>query len=332
MHGNGRDDAALEMENGASRVLAVTDGEAKNLSITAIVLTYNEEIHIDRCLSNLTEIAERIVVVDSNSTDATIERARYHGADIYRREFRNQADQFKWALEAVSVDTDWVLRLDADEYFEPPLIDELRERLGSLSPRTTGVVLRRKLIFRDKWIRHGGYYPTELLRLWRRGKAEVLQSWMDEHVVVTEGDLVTFEHDFCDHNLRDITWWTEKHNRYATRKMADLVAREVSLEESGAHALHAAPVRCRTERRRFLQDVAYPRTPLYLRAVLYFLYRFVGRLGFMDGKQGFLWHALQGFWYPLLIDIKIEDARRLIAEKGIAAFKEDMLRRHGIVL
>ncbi len=300
------------------------------LSITAIILTFNEDIHIQRCLANAAQVAERLVIIDSFSSDRTVEIARQFGADVYQRRFLNQAEQFQWALDNCDIRSEWVLRLDADEYLEPELIKEIRTRLPLLPIEVTGVRLRRKLIFRGKWIRYGGYYPTVLLRLWRTGKAEIQQLWMDEHAVLKEGKSIVFKQDFCDHNLRDITWWTDKHNRYSTRKMADFIA----LEFGPGRA--AGTEREKTDQARTWQKSAqywaFRKTPLYFRSVLYFLYRYIIRLGFLDGKQGFLWHALQGLWYFLLIDLKIEDARAFIAAHGVEAFKDHLKSHHEIDL
>lgn len=305
-----------------------TDGSASRLSITAVILTRDEDIHIARCLTNAKQVARRIVVVDSFSNDRTVEIARELGAEVFQRKFRNQADQFQWAIDNCEIRTDWVLRLDADEYLEPALIEEIRHRLPSLPDEVTGVMLKRKLIFRGRWIRFGGYYPTVLLRLWRTGKAVLTPTWMDEHVVLKDGRSVTFAHDFCDHSLKDITAWTEKHNRYATRKMVDFIALDYGL--GTAHP--AAPRTHHRAWRRFFRYSLFRRLPLYLRSGLYFLYRYVIRLGFLDGGNGLVWHGLQGFWYHLLIDAKVAEARAHIHAHGIDSFKAHLKTHHGIEL
>ena len=297
------------------------------LSITALVLTFNEDIHIERCLKNAFEVAQRVIVVDSFSTDRTVEMARAFGAEIVQRAFIHQADQLQWALDNLDIKSDWVLRLDADEYLEPALVSEIRERLPGLPKAVAGIRMKRKLLFRDKWIRYGGYYPTELLRLWRRGQVRVQQLWMDEHIVLKGGgQQILFRYDFCDHNLRDVTWWTDKHNRYATRKMVDFITIEHGLRRDSGATDKARLVK------QFLQYTLFRRTPLYLRAVLLFAYRYLLRLGFLDGKHGFVWHTLQGFWYAMLIDAKVEEARNFIAAHGIDAFKAHLADRHGIKL
>lgn len=152
--------------------------------------------------------------------------------------------------------------------------------------------------------------------------------WMDEHVTLSGGGVhIDFHHDFCDHNLRDITWWTDKHNRYATRKMVDYIGMEYGLwpvEDTIADKSRRV--------KHFLQYSVFRRAPLYFRAAMLFIYRYVLRLGFLDGKHGFVWHAMQGFWYSMLIDAKVEEARAFIAVYGIDAFKSHLNERHGIKL
>jgi len=302
----------------------------EQLSLTVIILTYNEEIHIERCIRNVLPLVERVVVVDSFSTDHTIEIARGLGAEVVQRKFKNQADQFQWVLDTIPLTSDWILRLDADEYLEPALIDEIRCRVPRLPFETTGVNFKRKFIFREKWMRWGGYYPTVLLRLFRRGAARIEQRWMDEHAVLTRGSAVTFKQNFADHNLNDITWWVEKHNGYAVRQMVDFLNLEhrifaADYTSSSAASSHAMW-------KRFLRNNVFGRLPLYVRSLLYFLQRYFLRLGFLDGRQGFVFHVMHGLWYFVLIDAKIEDGRAVIAREGIEGFKAWVHNRHGIDL
>jgi glycosyltransferase involved in cell wall biosynthesis len=300
------------------------------LSITAIILTFNEEIHIERCIASVASFVQRIVVVDSFSSDRTVEIAKRFGAEVTQRAFKHQADQFQWALDNCQLATDWILKLDADEYIEPALASEIAERLPGFPEHVTGVRLKRKVIFRDRWIRHGGYYPAIFLRLWRTGAACIEQRWMDEYAVLVRGESVTFAADFVDHNLHDISWWVDKHNRYATRQMVDFINREVGLFPIDASMEQRA--HSQAPWKRFLRNRVFAKAPLYLRSVLYFLYRYVLRVGFLDGKQGFLFHAFQGFWYFLLIDAKIEEARIFIRDHGVEAFRRRLVEHYKIDL
>jgi glycosyltransferase involved in cell wall biosynthesis len=300
------------------------------LSITAIILTFNEEVHIDRCLSRILPLVERVVVVDSFSTDRTVEIARGRGADVLQHAWKNYSDQFQWGLNTAKPTTDWVLRLDADEYLEEGAQIELRGRLAVLPSVVTGLQFKLKVIFRGRWIKHGRYYSTLLLRLWRNGVGQIEQRWMDEHIVLSHGRTERLVGgDLVDHNLKDIGWWTDKHNRYATRHMVDFINREYRLFGEDERITETAAA---ARRKRFLKNSVYGRAPIYLRAVLFYIYRYIFRLGFIDGKQGFVFHFLHGFWMYMLIDAKIDEARSYIRENGIEAFRCHLARHHGITL
>lgn len=303
---------------------------AARLPVTALVIAFDEAIHIARCLDRLVPFVERVVVVDSYSRDDTVAIARAHGAEVVQHAFTTHAAQVNHAIGVAAATTPWTLRIDADEYFEPGALTALGAFLRDQPAEVTGVTLRRKFIFRDRWIRHGRYYPVVLLRCWRTGKAVCERRHMDEHMVLTAGRAAAFAGgDFVDHNLKDIDDWTAKHNRYATLAMVDAMVREFGLapEDERVSATGGA-----AKRNRVLKQSVYGRAPLFLRAVLLYLYRYVVRLGFLDGRAGFLYHTLHGLWVHLLIDAKIDEARTLIRREGPEAFRRHLRDRHGITL
>ena len=297
-------------------------------SITAIILAGNEEIHIARCLSRIMPLVERVVVIDSFSSDRTVEIARSMGAEVLQHAWKNYSDQFQWGLDNAKPTTAWVLRLDSDEYLEPGAQAALRQGLATMPDDVTGLTFQLKVIFQERWIRHGRYYSTVLLRMWRTGVGQIEQRWMDEHIVLSRGITQQIAGgDLVDHNLNDIGWWTDKHNRYATRHMVDYINREYGLyaEDDRIQSTAAA-----ARSKRFMKNSVYGRAPIYLRAVLFYLYRYVIRLGFLDGKQGFVFHFLHGCWMMMLIDAKIDEARTYIAAHGIEAFKQHLKSHHKI--
>ena len=298
--------------------------------ITAIVLTRDEAVHIARCIERLRSLADRIVVVDSRSTDNTVAIAQAAGAEVWGHDFTNYAVQFQWALDQLGGSLGWVIRIDADEWFEPSAIAELKRRIEQASPDVGAFEIRRKVIFRGRWIRWGGYYRTVLTRAWRAGTAHIEQRWMDEHIVVDQGRIERIgDGDLVDENLKDITDWTAKHNGYTTRQMIDFINLEVPLVRitEAATTLNRA-----AQTQRFLRNRVYARSPLYLRALLYFLQRYILRLGFLDGRQGLVFHTLQGFWNFFLIDAKVDEARSYIRDHGADAFRQYLATRHGIDL
>lgn len=309
------------------------DGVAAPLSakpsITAIILAFDEEIHIERCIRRLWPVVQRIVVVDSMSTDRTTDIACGLGAEVLQHPWKNYADQFQWGLDNADIRTDWVMRVDCDEYLEDGLQSEIHARLDGLPPEITGVDFKLKVIFRDRFIRWGGYYRTTLTRLWRTGVGQIEQRWMDEHIVLSSGRTERFGGgDIVDQNLKDIGWWTDKHNRYATRQMVDFINLEYDLFPMDNRVKRQANARAKWKR--FLRNKVFGTTPLYLRSVLYFLQRYFLQGGFLDGKEGFVWHFLQGFWFFVLMDAKIDEARSYIRANGKAAFIEHLRTHHKI--
>lgn len=278
--------------------------------IAVLILTHNEARHIGRALHSVASLATEVFLVDSGSTDRTIEIAESMGARVLTNPWTNYAQQFQWGLDNAPITADWVMRLDADEIIEPDLVETIRARLPTLPAPVTGVNLKRKHIFMGRWIRHGGRYPLTLLRLWRRGKARIEQRWMDEHMLLTEGAAVTFEGGFSDINLNDLGFFTDKHNKYATREAVDILNQRYCLFPRDAAECVSASAQA--AQKRGIKEKFYNRLPFGVGPMLYFLYRYIIQLGFLDGREGAIYHGLQGFWYRYLVDAKVEEFRREI--------------------
>ena len=279
---------------------------SERASIAVIILTYNEALHLPRALEHIVGFAQEIFVVDSFSTDGTIDLARNHGAQVLQHTFQNQAKQFEWALENAPITAEWVMRLDADEVVEADLATEILAKLPQLPSDVTGVNLNRKTIFQGKFIRHGGRFPLILLRIWRRDKARIEDRWMDEHIYLTEGRSVTFRGGFADQNLQDLTFFTDKHNQYASREALDVLNKRLHLFELPS-ALTTESTARQAKMKRFLKESVYNRIPFEISAFAYFLYRYIIQLGFLDGRQGLVYHVLQGFWYRFLAGAKLRE-------------------------
>lgn len=271
---------------------------------SVIILTYNEEANLPACLESVKGLARDVFVVDSGSSDRTLEIARLAGARVAQHEFETQAQQLNWALEHLQLQPGWVLRLDADERLTPELAQELRTVLPTLGEDITGLYVKRRVYFMGRWIRHGGYYPTWLLRLWRRGKAVSEEQYLNEHMILLEGTVDRLENDIIDWNQKGLSFWVDKHNHFATRYARELVAaRDGSLRD--VSSIPSTPLGSQEQRKRWLKENLYARSPLFLRSFLYFAYRYFFRLGFLDGREGLVFHFLQGCWYPFLTDAKV---------------------------
>ncbi len=268
--------------------------------LSVIILTYNEELNIEACLKNIFGWAGEIFIVDNGSTDKTAEIAKNYEARIIEHEdYKNQAQQFNWALDNLKIKNEWILRLDADEYLTEELKNEIAETLKSVPKGINGYYMKRRGYFMGKWIRHGGYYPTWILRLFRYGKGRSEDREMDEHIILSEGKAERLKNDFIDDNKKNLESWIFKHNNFSTRE-----ARERLRGESAGIGGQAG-------RKRWLKQNLYFRLPLFFRSFLYFIYRYFFRLGFLDGKEGLIFHFLQGFWHQFLIDAKIYEKLKI---------------------
>lgn len=281
-------------------------------SLAILLLTHNEERNIQKCMESLLLLTNRIFIVDSGSTDATVSIARSMGATVDVHPWTTYADQFNWGLDTFDFGTEWIMRMDADE----ELTDELRVELPSLlenpDPDLTGIFVRRRVYFLGRWIRHGGYYPTWLLRVFRAGVGRCESQWMDEHIVVQRGYTVRLKADIIDRNNKDLTFWTDKHNQYANREVRDVLERRKGRRQT--RGVTPSLSGSQAEARRWAKENLYERSPLFLRAFSYFVYRYIFRLGFLDGKEGLIFHFLQGFWYRFLVDAKLFEKFRNAGE------------------
>lgn len=281
--------------------------------LTVIILTKNEAIHIRRALANIKGIAKKVVVVDSFSTDSTAEIAESQGAIVLKNKFINYAKQFQWALDNSEINTKWVMRLDADEIIEEDLRVELENKLNKLPDDIVGINIKRKHIFMGKWVRHGGRYPLVLLRIWRNGHGRIEDRWMDEHMIVWGGRTITIEGGFSDHNLNDITFFTTKHNSYATREALDILIQRLKLAPRD-EALNAKSSSTQAAIKRWLKESVYNKLPFTVSALFYFLWRYLFQLGFLDGRTGLIYHFLQGYWYRFLVGAKLMELEYAISD------------------
>ncbi len=269
-----------------------------NSTLSVIILTANERLHIRRCIEKIKPLAREVFVVDCHSTDGTQAIAQACGARVVEHDWPgNQADQLNWAIDHLPITGDWVLRLDADEYLTDALKTEIETKLDALPAEVAGVTMSFRVVFMGKQLRFG-MPRVELLRLWRRGLATCERRKMDEHMVLTaEGRIVRFNGYFVDDNRNDLVWWTQKHLGYARREVEAL--QQMDSAPPGLSAQAA--------RKRRAKGV-YAKLPLFWRSAAYFLFRYVVLLGFLDGRAGFLRAFLQAWWYRTLVDALLYEA------------------------
>lgn len=282
------------------------------VDLTVVILTKNEEKNIVKCIESFQGIVKRFVIVDSYSTDSTKkicselnEKLQKIGSslDFYENKWVDYATQLNWGLTQTSITTEWSMRMDSDEELLPELTEEINNKLGTLKKPVNAVILRRRVYFMGKWIKHGGRYPELLLRIFRTGMALCEQKIMDEHMILLEGKAIEFRNDLVDNNQKNLEWWTAKHNWYSNREVLDHQMTlknqtDTSLEESGSSSSQATI-------KRVVKNGGYYKLPIFLRAHIYFVYRYYIKLGFLDGKEGKIFHFLQAYWYRFLVDAKM---------------------------
>jgi glycosyltransferase involved in cell wall biosynthesis len=257
-------------------------------------------------LTSLDGIADSIVVIDSFSSDNTVQIAKDYGARVVQHAFVNQAQQFNWALTQLDNNTNWVLRIDADEYLTSGLNQEIKSKLSNIKSNINGIYCNRRMSFQGRIIKYGGVFPVQVLRLFKFGYGECENRWMDEHIKVI-GETEYLQGEIIDDNLNSLTWWTEKHNNYATREAVDLLNLEYNFNDYDSIA--SFQLGKKIETKRWVKEVIYMHLPSGIRAFLYFIYRYIVCFGFLDGKAGANFHFLQGFWYRYLVDAKVGEVK-----------------------
>jgi glycosyltransferase involved in cell wall biosynthesis len=277
--------------------------------ITTVILTFNEEMHIERAIVSAKAVSRDVLVVDSYSTDRTVELAKAAGARVIQNEWINYSRQFQFALDNGAIDTAWTLRLDADELIGQDLAVRINERITTMPSTVAGVVFNRRHIWMGSWVRHGGRFPLLLLRLWRTGQGKVEDRWMDEHVIVEGGHTIKMDGEFADSSLRDLSFFVSKHNGYAAREAIDVLNQRYTLFDR-PDEITAQNSGWQASLKRIAKERIYNNLPFGVGPLMYFLYRYFIQLGFLDGKSGLIYHFMQGFWYRFLVESKVYECEQ----------------------
>lgn len=275
-------------------------GSSARPDIAVVILTYNEEDNIAQALGSVCGWAREVFVFDSFSTDRTLAIARTFECAVVQHPFEDYGKQRNYALEGLPITTEWVFFLDADEHMPADLRREIAEVIAS-SPRENGFQVKYRMIWMGRWIRRG-YYPTWLLRLFRRGKARCEARSVNEHLIL-EGEAGRLSNDLIHEDRKSLSRWVQKHDAYAEREAAELFK-----EPEGY--IDATLLGTQAQRKRWVRYKVWNRLPPLVRPIVYFSYRYFARGGFLDGKEALVFHALQAFWFPLLIDAKYIEMKR----------------------
>jgi glycosyltransferase involved in cell wall biosynthesis len=272
---------------------------------SVIILTFNSSDSISNTLTSLQGLSDDIHVVDSGSTDTTIQIAYEFGAKVVHHEFTNYGAQRNWAIDNISTTYIWQLHLDADERLTPDLKKEI-QGLPEVSGNT-GYIIPRMLQFMGRILRHGALSPTWHMRLFLKGAGRCETREYDQHFYCS-GEIKTLRHHMIDDIRMSLSEWTHRHNRWS-----DAEIRELS-NETFQNRIAGNLKGNQIERKRSLRHF-YTRAPLFFRAFLLFFYRFVIRGGFLDGTEGLIFWVLQTFWFRFLIDAKLYEHKKSVRDQ-----------------
>ncbi|RKD12425.1 glycosyl transferase family 2 [Pelobium manganitolerans] len=277
-----------------------------NKAFSFIIISFNEEIHLPRLLASIATLNARVCLLDSGSTDDTLKIAADYGVETAYHPFENHPKQWDYALKHFKINTPWTIGLDADQIVSPELLELLKDFKDEDFAHVNGIYFNRKNVFKGRWLKYGGYYPFYLLKMFRTGKGSSDTSEnMDHRFMVPEPTIIWKNGHIIEENLKEneISFWIAKHNRYSDLVADEEIERMQALRmQSEKPEFFGSP----NQRKAWFKKIWWD-LPRYWRPFFYFIYRFIFKLGILDGKNGVIFHFLQGFWFRLVVDIKIEE-------------------------
>jgi len=282
--------------------------------ITAIILTKNEILNIEGAINSIKGFAKRIIVVDSGSTDGTCERARELGAETVFHEFEYYARQFNWAIDNMNITTRWIMRIDADERMTDDVIRESERVINSAGAQNgeiTGVAMEAVYVFMNRQILHGIPKKRKII-IFRNGIGRIEDRRRDAHSIISEGVSEKIKPRFIHHDYKDLDSYCKRYAWYATREMMDYI----DYKRGASQSVKTDKDLMKTRAKKF---GLYYKFPKFLRARMWFLYNYIFRLGFLDGREGYMYHYLECYWYRNMVDAKIleyEKTGKLPAKLG----------------
>ena len=277
--------------------------------VTAIVLTLNEEKNIESCIRSVAGRCKRVVIVDSGSTDRTLEIAKSLGADVLQNEYVYYAQQYNWGVDNAGITTRWTLRLDADERFTPEVCARGEELLAEHDQDdVNGVVMESDFFFLGRQMKHGGSKKRKIM-LFKTGKGRIENRRRDANTILFSGRPVSIKESYLHCDYKDLSSYIDRYNKYVTREMLDYLD-----SESGAGYDVQTDEQLRKHRKK--KFTFYYRAPMFLRAWLWFMFNYYFRLGFLDGREGYLYHFFESYWYRFLVDTNIYEYRIAARAEG----------------
>jgi glycosyltransferase involved in cell wall biosynthesis len=282
----------------------------KKAPVSVIILTYNEEANIRACLESVQGLTEEVFLVDSFSTDKTLEIAREYNQQTFQNPWINYARQRQWALEHLPFSHDWIFFLDADERLTQPLINEIAQVVGNeiQNPHSGGYYVPRKFMFLNRQIRWGGCQGgMKELRLCNRHHL-TMGEWAGHEVYISNKEVASLKEPMIHEDKKPLSAWIDRHNRYSSSQAAHLW----NLQNEQAQQMQTLTFS--SDRKLYLKEKFrekfFNKLPLGMRPTLSFFIHYFFYLGFLDGVSGFIYHFLHDFWFRLLVDAKMLELKR----------------------
>ena len=265
--------------------------------IAIVILTFNEEANLPAALDSVRGWASEVFVVDSFSTDSTVDIALERAGDgvhVVQHAFLDYSKQWNWALTSLPIRSAWTLKLDADEGVTDAFKLEVDQIIANASPGLEGVYFRRLFHFMGKPLYWGGVSSNYVMHLWRTGKAVFEDRAVNEHALV-RGETQRIGSFVEHHDFKSLADWIDKHNRYSSIEARCFIEGNVTGEVTPR--IFGSP-----DERRMWWRRAFWAMPC--RTLLYFLYRYLARLGCLDGTAGLRYcylHAAYRYWTTLKV-------------------------------
>jgi glycosyltransferase involved in cell wall biosynthesis len=271
------------------------------MCFSTVILTFNEETNLPRCLASLAG-CDDIVVVDSGSGDRTQEIARSAGIRVVERKFDTFAGQRNFANEHIPFKHSWILHLDADECMTPALFAEIESVCREDSK--SAFLIANKLMFMGRWIRHVTTYPTYQARLVRLGEAAFKIAGHGTVLERSARGTGVLREPYIHHNFsKGLADWLTRHNQYSSAEAARIVQERSSFTQSWSQFRRGETPEARRQGLKRCADF------IPLRPFVRFVYLYFLKLGFLDGRAGFDYSVLMAF-YDFLIKIKVRELRQ----------------------
>jgi len=275
------------------------------MKISILILTFNEEIHIERLILNLINIFEDIIFVDSYSNDRTIEiinkyKLKNKSIRLYKNTFKSQSSQIIWSVQNIDIKNDFIFKLDADEIISNDLEIFLKNNFqnSNLLIENKGFAIKRKIFFYNKILKWGGMNDIYVNRIFNKNFYKVEDRLMDEHILI-KGKIKKIKNGYIlDKNLNTLDQYIKKHLDYSTNEAIEFKNKFVNNKEF--------KITLNVLIKKKIKYLIYYKIPPFFRSFLFFIYRYILLLGFLDGRSGLCFHIINTFFYRFITDVKIE--------------------------